>query len=165
MRSIAIAALGFASTQAMWLWPADTPKQYIDDFKEWEWLPEPVDTDFPFKDQAAFFHQGNYENVLGDNKYLQGWYVAEGYLGINTVFSTGFGDTVIPDTVDELYLCYGLNVEDISSMVQSNLEFDRMAFGNTYARVHPSRYPIVRGCVAIPSDWEYVFDADDATDA
>ena len=77
--NLSIVALGVASTQAFWQWPAEKQSQALNKFDSWDWIEQPVDDDFPFKDQYTWYHQDEVEpfkNLIG------GFYQTNGNAGI-----------------------------------------------------------------------------------
>ena len=140
MKSYIIAALGVASSQARWLWPAETQKQYFEDYDSWTWIAQPVDSDFPFKDQAQWFHQGSFTQ-LDDQDYMNGWYQTDGYLGIGTTWTGGNADALSIGSVS-WWNCYAFNLEHSKFQSTATMEFFKYVFATSYAQFQPSAWDV-----------------------
>eukprot|EP00343_Euplotes_focardii_P004114 CAMPEP_0205816020 /NCGR_PEP_ID=MMETSP0205-20121125/22062_2 /ASSEMBLY_ACC=CAM_ASM_000278 /TAXON_ID=36767 /ORGANISM="Euplotes focardii, Strain TN1" /LENGTH=105 /DNA_ID=CAMNT_0053103457 /DNA_START=21 /DNA_END=338 /DNA_ORIENTATION=- len=59
--------------------------QPLNDMDNWTWLAAPVEADFPFQGQADWFMQGEW-NGNSMQKYVNGWYVSQGFWGMRTLY-------------------------------------------------------------------------------
>ena len=109
MKTLSIAAIGFATSQARWYWPAETQKQYLDDYESWDWIALPVDSDFPFKDQAQWFFQGDFNDVVGQRDWVKAWYQTDGYTGVAVDYQTAVGNVFSGS--NQWAHCYEFNAE------------------------------------------------------
>ena len=147
-----IAALGAASTNAYWTWPADQEAQAWNDKDNWTWLAEPVESDFPYQSQADWFQQGEWTgNSMQD--YVHGWYVTEGVWAISTMHNYD-----VDDTNKRLTHTYALNANDLSFLVQANMELMRWMFGNVYGKIYVSKAPILKVGLIVPTDLNCYWD-------
>jgi hypothetical protein len=88
-KTLALVALGFASSNAIWTWPAEDTLGFIEEYDEWQGIMLPEESSFPWKDTSDWFHSGQsqYNDVAPG--WFNLWYVTGGAFDWRTEYASG----------------------------------------------------------------------------
>mmetsp|Transcript_20558 Transcript_20558/g.18194 ORF Transcript_20558/g.18194 Transcript_20558/m.18194 type:complete len:211 (+) Transcript_20558:108-740(+) len=125
--------------------------QPLNDMDNWTWMAAPVEADFPFQGQADWFMQGEW-NGNSMQKYVNGWYVSQGFWGMRTEHEYMIND----DSRHEH--SYAFDANEMSALVQFNVEFMKWMFGNVYAKIALADSPLLKVAVLLPPQLNCLWD-------
>ena len=145
-----LAALGVASTNAIWYYPEEISMP-VNDMDSWTWMPLPTEADFPFQSEAEWFQQAEFTNNA-EQDYVKGWYVTEGVWALQTGHSFELDTNWTSDTHAR---SYWMNANDMHALVQTTFEFMKMCYFNFYAETAIADYPLLMVTLYTPAQLNY----------